>query len=68
VDKHHGTGGVTGARFGPLEIYARCDQYECGAEGLMWLEGRDPSPPSPDAVPDGWSARDGKTYCPGHSP
>jgi hypothetical protein len=54
-------------RFGPIEIYAHCDQYDCGAEGLVWLEGRDLSPPRADAVPDGWSARDGKTYCPGHS-
>jgi hypothetical protein len=57
---------MTGVRFGPLEIYIHCDHYNCGAQALVWLEGRDPSPPSSDVVPDGWVTRGDKTYCPRH--
>jgi hypothetical protein len=58
---------MTGARFGPLEIYIHCDHYDCGVEALVWLEGRDPSPPRDDRLPAGWTKRAGRAFCPGHS-
>lgn len=51
---------MTGAAFGPIEIYAHCDG--CGAEELIYVEGDGDIVDA--ALPSGWTERNGKTYCP----
>jgi hypothetical protein len=61
---------MTGVQFGPLEIFVNCDDPRCGAQAMVWSgdpDNEDLFDFAKYQLPQGWTWRNKKTYCPKHS-